>query len=95
MATYGYLSQQPGPELRGEFYITNDHALFDRLHDDKEQIEAAYGNPLGWHAQPANKTRKIFDFWKVDVADEDRWPEYYDWLIDRIVRLRDVMKERL
>lgn len=95
MATFGLLSQQPGPELRVEFYITNDHALYDRLYDDKEQIESAYGNPLSWHAQPANKTRKIFDHWKVDVTDEDRWPEYYDWLIDRIVRMRDVMKARL
>ena len=71
------------------------HALYDRLHADKQQIEDAYGGKLGWHAPPSNKTRKIFDYWKVDVLDEDRWPEYYDWLIERIIRMRDVMKERL
>jgi hypothetical protein len=95
MPTYGLLAEEPGPELRVEFYIRNNHALYDRLYADRQQIEDAYGAILGWHAPPSNKTRKIFDYWKVDVLDEDHWPEYYDWLIERITHMRDVMKERL
>jgi hypothetical protein len=35
------------------------------------------------------------DHHDVDVFIEPHWPEYYDWLTERIIRMREVMVKRL
>jgi hypothetical protein len=41
------------------------------------------------------ESRSIDDFLKTDIFDESRWPEYYEWLAERIIRMREVMVKRL
>lgn len=85
---------EKGPEIRVDFYIHNDEDLFRRLSDQQVEIEHAYGGPLRFYAAPGVTSRRIFDFMKTDIFDESRWPEYYDWLTERIIRMREVMGKR-
>lgn len=40
-------------------------------------------------------SHRVFNFVEIDVFDQSRWPEYYDWLTERIIRMRDVMGKRV
>lgn len=52
------------------------------------QIDAAKGSPLQYYAAKGVASRRIFDFLKTDIYDEARWPEYYDWLTERIITMQ-------
>ncbi len=49
---------RPKKQLRAELYIAGDHAkrLLAALHDNREQIEAEFGEALAWEELPANAT---------------------------------------
>jgi hypothetical protein len=53
------------------------------------------GTPLRFYRAPGVASRRIFDFLKTDIFNEPHWPEYYDWLTERIIRMREVMVKRL
>lgn len=86
---------ETGPEIRVDYYIHEDDALYQRLLAQRDDIEDAYGGPLRFYSAPGVTSRRIFDFMKTDISDESRWPEYYDWLTERVIRMRDVMGKRL
>jgi hypothetical protein len=88
-------TNETGPEIRVDFYIPNDDSLFRLLADQQAEIEDVYGAPLCFYAAPSVASRRIFDFMKTDIFDESRWPEYYDWLTERIIRMRKVMGKRV
>ncbi len=84
-----------GPELRVDFKIWNNDELFSSLLQDREVIEKEYGQELIWYRGDSSKSRRIMDSFKTDIMDETRWPEYYDWLTERIVRMREVLGKRV
>jgi Domain of unknown function (DUF4268) len=84
-----------GPEIRVDFYIPDNNELFERLLEYRDEIERAYGGELQFYSSPRAQSRRIFDFMKTDILDETRWPEYYDWLTERIVRMREVLGQRV
>jgi hypothetical protein len=86
---------ESGPELRVDTYIYDDDAIFERLLAQRDSIDAEYGAPLRYYRAPGVASRRIFDFLKTDIFDESRWPEYFDWLTERIIRMREVMVKRL
>jgi hypothetical protein len=81
----------PGPEIRVDFYIANDHPFYERLLTQREEVEQAYGSHLSFHRSEGVKSARIYERLKVDVFDESRWSEYYEWLTERVVRMREVM----
>ena len=91
----GMRPNETGPELRVDFYIYDNDDFYQRMLLQQTDIEEAYGAPLRFYAAPGVTSRRIFDFLKTDIFDESRWPEYYDWLTERIIRLREVMGKRL
>jgi hypothetical protein len=86
---------ETGPELRVDFYIYDNDELFQRLLKQQAEIELEYGAPLRFYSAPGVASRRVFDFIKTDVTDQSRWPEYYDWLTERVIRMREVMVKRL
>lgn len=86
---------ETGPEIRVDYYIYEDDALYQRLLAQRDDIEDAYGSPLRFYSAPGVTSRRIFDFMKTDISDESRWPEYYDWLTERVIRMRDAMGKRV
>jgi hypothetical protein len=81
-------------DARVELYISRngDHAqskaAFDALAADRESIDCAFGGGLEWERMDNAITSKIVK--SVDVggyADESRWDEVQEAMIDAIVRL--------
>ena len=86
---------ETGPELRVDLFIRDDDALYQELVVQRAEIEQEYGAPLRFYSAPGVASRKVFDFTKTDVFDQSRWPEYYDWLTERVIRMKDVMGKRV
>jgi hypothetical protein len=82
-------------QLRVELRVFENHPSYERLLSQREAIESEYGAPLNWYKVPDVKRAKIYESFATDIFDESRWPEYYDWLTERIIRMRDVMGKRL
>jgi hypothetical protein len=87
--------EESSAQLRVEFRVFDNHPTYERLLAQRDAIEADYGAPLRWYKVPDVKRAKIYESYATDITDESRWPEYYDWLTERIIRLRDVMGKRL
>ena len=54
-----------------------------------------YCAAVTWYKVPVVKRAKIYEVFATDVFDETRWPEYYDWLTERVIRMKDVMGKRV
>lgn len=65
-------------------------ARFDQLYTRRAEFEAALGTAPIWDPMPERKAARVVvvstDF--KDVADEDRWPDMIDWLVDWQLRFR-------
>lgn len=78
-----------------ELYISSEEAKrhFANLHAQRERIEAQLGYELDWQELPDAKAVRIA-VWRPDspLEEEDRWPEYLDWLTQRIVEMHRVFQ---
>lgn len=90
-----------GKEFRVELYIdTGSYELnklaFDQLHDDKEQIEEAVGDPLTWERLDHRRACRLYVQREGSI---DSPPEtldgFKDWAIDRLVRFKEVFSPRI
>lgn len=69
---------------------------FKMLLENKEEIEAAAGEPLFWDEKPGKKQAGIAIRWKgADPQDESKWPEYQDWMISKLELLHRVFAQRV
>lgn len=59
----------------------------------KEQIERDLGFELDWQELPNAHVCRIAT-WRLDcpLQDESRWPDYADWMVDRIIRMDAVLR---
>jgi hypothetical protein len=69
--------------------------LFDRLHEQKEQIEADFGAPLEWLRLDNKKASGIRHRKEFDGYDPDQWPEMIEWLTKHVKRLEKAFGGRL
>jgi len=78
-------------------YIGNriaDTAL-PQLERDKSAIENEIGEALSWNPTPDKRDKIIGLFRKVDLTNRDAWPEYCDWLVDRVGKFRRAFVPRV
>jgi hypothetical protein len=69
--------------------------LFDRLHEQKDAIEADFGAPLEWRRLDDKKTSRI-RYWKeFDGYDQEKWPEMIEWLTKHVKQLEKAFGGRL
>lgn len=94
-ASFSLDSTSPGPELRVEVWFRDASVHFVRLHADKADIEQEYGEALVWYNDPGTKSARLCARMKANITDEGRWPEYLEWLVDNVVKMRDVLSGRL
>ena len=81
--------------LRAEAYIeTGDwettKEAFDSLLEKKARIEQSVGEALDWDRLDNRKRSRISLYFpgEIKVADEERWPEARDWLIQAMGKMR-------
>ena len=68
--------------------------IFDMLHSEKDQIEADFGDELDWdrmEGRRGSRIRKLTGRLGLK-AEEDKWPEIQDEMIDAMDRLSKALK---
>ncbi|WP_138935315.1 DUF4268 domain-containing protein [Roseovarius arcticus] len=71
-------------EIRVEFSFSRAETeenkwLFDRLIQNKDQIETAFGDEIQWLRLDDKKASRIQYALSCDGYDRERWPEYVTW----------------
>ena len=81
---------------RGKEGEDESKAIFDRLAESKDTIEAACGESLDWQRLDSKRACRI----KRNIAlggyrDESKWPEIQDAMIDAMIRLEKALKPHI
>lgn len=78
-----------------ELWVTGPLAKqhFANLQSRKQEIESQLGYELDWQELPEAKAVRVAT-WYTDAPldDEERWPEYIEWLTQRLVRMDAVLR---
>ena len=84
-------------QIGTRLYIRNRVAdvVLPKLEAEKETIESEIGEPLQWNASPENRDKIIALTRNVSFEDRGKWPEYCDWLAERVAKFRAVFGSRL
>ncbi len=69
--------------------------LFDRLHEQREAIEADFGAEFEWLRLDDKKASGIRHRKEFDGYDPDNWPEMIEWLVEHVKRLEKAFGARL
>ena len=71
--------------------------VFDHLSSHRAEVEEAFGSELIWERLEGNRYRRVgcLSEFEVDPADRDRWPDYFEWIIDSAGRLRGALEDLL
>lgn len=75
---------------------SNAKEQFQALLAQRDAIEAELGFPVEWLEMP-DKIQSKIGCWREESAPEDeaRWPEYVEWMVERIVRMEEVFRGRV
>lgn len=69
--------------------------LFDRLHEQKDAIEADFGAPMEWLRLDDKKASGIRFRKGFDGYNPESWPEMTQWLTEHLKRLEKTFAPRL
>lgn len=80
-------------ELYIDFGDENENTrVFDFLYENREPIEAAFGDELDWRPIKDKRACRIIHYpesggWR----DENRWPELFEQAVDRMIRFDETL----
>lgn len=72
----------------------SDAAVAELL-PQRADIEEELGETLEWNPNPENKDKTIALYRDADLNDRERWPEYCNWLVERVAKFRKVFGPRI
>lgn len=86
-----------GHEIRAEFHMYNEQpkAAYAILEDQQQIIEQEIGEPLTWHNPEDKRMCRIYLRQTADLSDRENWPEYFQWLDEKLRLLRSTFGSRL
>lgn len=70
-------------------------AALEQLQAQKDEIEKEIGEQLQWNPNPERKEKVISLSIKADLNNREKWPEYCEWLVDRVAKFRKVFGPRI
>ena len=70
-------------------------AALTQLLESRQEIEQAVGEPLLWNPNPEASDKVIVLQRKADLRIKDQWPDYLKWMVDAVVRLRQVFGPKI
>jgi len=74
---------------------SNREAFFNELLKQKERIEAEFGEALEWREMPEKTESQIrIARENVDLTDRKQWPEFLNWMRERLEKLHAVFGSR-
>ena len=74
-------------------YINDDKELFRSLYERKAEIEADVGAELDWRELPEKKASRILIKRNANLTDEQEWPQQFDWVMDKLVKMKKAFKK--
>ena len=87
-------------EVRVELYLQRSAAeenkwLFDRLAEERQELEGRFGAELRWMRLDSKKASRICYSHPFDGFDAEHWPEMIDWLCRHFVKLEEAFSKPL
>ena len=76
-----------------EVYITEDKDLFKKFENCKDKIEEHLGKDIEWMELPNKKASRIKQSSPFDLSKENKWPEYFEWLLYRAESFQKTFSE--
>lgn len=73
-----------------EIWIGNDKELFYKLLGHKDQIENELAEKLDWMELIGKKASRIKLSESGDFRDEEKWEDYYQWMLDKADKFANV-----
>ena len=73
-----------------ELYIGDDKEWFDKLYEDKNEIERKIEDGLEWQRlddKKASRAKLARDF---EFDQQEKWPDYFDWLRNKAEIFKEV-----
>ena len=79
-----------------ELYISNDKDLFDRLHQEKDEIEEALGMKLDWKRMDHKKASRIlYKIPGLNFNDHSNYTTLMTEIIGIVLKMRKVFSARI
>ena len=80
-------------KIRVGLWVTDNKEMYDMFYSHREEIEAAFGEPLDWDRLD-NKKASIFStsIPGLNFNKQDNYPELIDMAIEKTVKLREAVK---
>lgn len=82
-------------ELDVELLIPDDKELFKQAFSNKDIIEKETGLKFDWRELPEKKASRIIIEKKFSLNDKSQWNTQFDWIIDVMIKMKDVFKKYL
>ncbi|CAG5086014.1 DUF4268 domain-containing protein [Parvicella tangerina] len=76
-----------------ELYIKNDAQIFDRIIKDEAKIKSVLGDDLQFLELPDKAAFRIIRSLACDPFDENKWPQYFEWLITNGEKFQKTFKK--
>ena len=81
--------------IRCELYISDSKLLFDKLYNDKKDIETEFGNALEWMELEERKASGVRTTLKIDVGNNNNWEECFKWLFNSSHKFKEIFSDRI
>ncbi len=82
-------------ELGVEIYIYDDQELFNSFLDEKTSIENETELSFDWQPLPKKKASRVIVTRKANFDNRKNWEEQFDWIIDKMTRMKPVFNKYL
>ena len=89
------LRLQQQSQVAVELYINDDKELFRSLYERKSEIEADVGAELDWRELPERKASRILIKKDANLTDEQEWPQQFEWVMDKLVKMKKAFKKHI
>jgi len=86
--TFNSKQKQVGCEL----YIKDDGSIYQAILQHKRDVELELGTDLDWMDLPDSTACRIVKYKMGDPTDENKWPEYFQWLKENAEKFQRVFK---
>ena len=78
-----------------ELYIPDDKGFYKQLEAKKAEIENTAGMPLDWQELKEKKACRICVEEPSDFEDKAAWTSQFDWIMDRMLRMKNAFKPHI
>ncbi len=81
-------------EVFVEYYIPNNKELFDKLYENKAEIEESLGSELKWERLDNKKASRIkYSIPGLNFDDHSNYPELMDKIIEVALNMKEIFKK--